>query len=1012
MSTTDLVALPPLDGSIPLFYGFLDFHARHNADKPFYVFPYPDTSSSNIVELSFLEFAHATHRVAHWLRPTRSGTDGEVVAMIANCDVMYYVALLIGMNRSGLVPFPMSPRNSAPAIASMIERTGCKRLICQPAFSKVIADVCAALPPLYTLKVDWIVPFSEIFPTIGLPPNTVAPPNPYPTAPRAHSASDIVQYLHSSGSTGFPKPIAERQVNMLNNGIMLSHYRDKLVRWGGMALPPFHFMGTVSQMIVPLISGQATALFPPCAPEPPLVPTPENTIETARRTHVTTVLAVPVFVEAWIRSEENVKFLAGLNEMMFSGGPLSPAASTKLAAAGVPLGTTYASTEAGIVARSISADDPALAGLSYPGPLWFRIIDRISPRWVPEGDGTYELQLLSCSTHQPCVENLPDGERGYATSDLFAPHPTIPDLWRITGRKDDVIVLSTGEKTVPIAAEGHMNGHPFIAGAVMFGHGHEQVGVLIEPHSAHAVTPGDEEALVAFRDAIWPQVEEANHLVAAFSRVFKEMILVADPARPLPRAAKSTVIRKQALALYEKDIDALLSATFLRNRIIGALRASTDTAAQAVYQHVQPNFVYSHPTLESLAHAVAELVQPGSLSQSSTVEEEMEKLITRYTALLPSITPNTVPAHTGRAVVLLTGTTGALGSHILAELLTNPQVSRIYALNRGVSLAERQRARFEAVKLPTALLADNKLVLLSGDLTRDDLGLEPAVLEEIRTSVTHVVHNAWRVDFNLALASFEPYIAGAIRLLRLAPHRHFLFTSSIAAAQGWRSASRVPEAPLADAAPAAGSGYGASKHVVEHVLANARKAGLRTTTARIGQICGPATSGAWSTAEWVPGLVKSSGALGCLPLSPGMVAWVPMDAVAAALVDVVLGADPPLLVNVVHPRPVPWQEAFGWVNGALGLALPFVPFHSWVKKLEDKAEGIGAVELEAVPAIKILEFYQGIAKAGQGDNGGGDTLFETVQAERASQTLATLPPLGKEHVAAWIAYWRSQQFIP
>ena len=31
------------------------------------------------------------------------------------------------------------------------------------------------------------------------------------------------------------------------------------------------------------------------------------------------------------------------------------------------------------------------------------------------------------------VNNLPDGEDGFATADLFEPHPTIPDLWRVYG---------------------------------------------------------------------------------------------------------------------------------------------------------------------------------------------------------------------------------------------------------------------------------------------------------------------------------------------------------------------------------------------------------------------------------------------------------------------------------------------------------------------------------------------------------------------------------------------------
>ena len=87
------------------------------------------------------------------------------------------------------------------------------------------------------------------------------------------------------------------------------------------------------------------------------------------------------------------------------------------------------------------------------------------------------------------------------------------------------------------------------------------------------------------------------------------------------------------------------------------------------------------------------------------------------------------------------------------------------------------------------------------------------------------MHNAWRVDFNLALTSFETHIASAIRLLTLAPTAHYLFTSSISVAAGWTVDKRyrnslVPEAALHDSALADNtSGYGMSKFVVEEASA-------------------------------------------------------------------------------------------------------------------------------------------------------------------------------------------------
>ena len=42
-----------------------------------------------------------------------------------------------------------------------------------------------------------------------------------------------------------------------------------------------------------------------------------------------------------------------------------------------------------------------------------------------------------------------------------------------------------------------------VKGVQMFGRGRDQAGVLIEPSDKYAFDPADEQALVAFRNAIW-----------------------------------------------------------------------------------------------------------------------------------------------------------------------------------------------------------------------------------------------------------------------------------------------------------------------------------------------------------------------------------------------------------------------------------------------------------------------------------------------------------------------------
>lgn len=78
------------------------------------------------------------------------------------------------------------------------------------------------------------------------------------------------------------------------------------------------------------------------------------------------------------------------------------------------------------------------------------------------------------------------------------------------------------------------------------------------------------------------------------------------------------------------------------------------------------------------------------------------------------------------------------------------------------------------------------------------------------------------MDFNHALSSFETHIANTRKLIdelfTFSQRPRLIFTSSIAAVQGWDVTKGViPEEPLPDPSLAIGNGYGASKHVTEQV---------------------------------------------------------------------------------------------------------------------------------------------------------------------------------------------------
>ena len=99
---------PPLDGSLTVVPGLVDWHATYNRDHPWALLA--SDEEHPVIPVSFLEYARATHRVAHVLRPGRKGPENERIALLINCDTILYVAMVVGMIRAGLVVSSSSSR--------------------------------------------------------------------------------------------------------------------------------------------------------------------------------------------------------------------------------------------------------------------------------------------------------------------------------------------------------------------------------------------------------------------------------------------------------------------------------------------------------------------------------------------------------------------------------------------------------------------------------------------------------------------------------------------------------------------------------------------------------------------------------------------------------------------------------------------------------------------------------------------------------------------------------------
>ncbi|KAG6818492.1 hypothetical protein H0H93_004583 [Arthromyces matolae] len=294
-------------------------------------------------------------------------------------------------------------------------------------------------------------------------------------------------------------------------------------------------------------------------------------------------------------------------------------------------------------------------------------------------------------------------------------------------------------------------------------------------------------------------------------------------------------------------------------------------------------------------------------AQKSATTSAIEALLERYSLGLKPLLERSTHLK-GPLVVLLTGSTGNLGSEILARLLENDRVERVYTFNRpsarGDTIEERQLEPFRQRSLNTELLRSSKLSHVIGDATQADLGIER-----------------------------DQYLAS------------------------WPSSrGPYPEEVVNDPSIAAGSGYGASKYIAERIIA---KSGLNGTTFRIGQICGAAPQGAWDTTELIPILIKTSIALRSYPDVKGIVSWIPMNAVAAAIVEAASSNEVlPPAVNLVNPQRTTCENInanfIGAVKDVLGVHLDLVPMRQWISVIERFAVNASADTLRDIVSYESI----------------------------------------------------------
>ena len=349
------------------------------------------------------------------------------------------------------------------------------------------------------------------------------------------------------------------------------------------------------------------------------------------------------------------------------------------------------------------------------------------------------------------------------------------------------------------------------------------------------------------------------------------------------------------------------------------------------------------PSLGSLASHVLLLLGGGSQSANGAgAGTDLSR-----DAVLPADWPGsfsatgTSPDGPGQAV-LMTGATGFLGAHLLADQLERWPDLSLHCLARADSnqgALERVQANLSSYGLWRESYGE-RIVGVAGDLSEPRFGLDAASFNALAEGLGGILHNGARLSYTLPYSQLRPTnVGGTLEVLRLAvagPRPlpvQFISSTAVAEATAYRDREILESDDLTEWQGIV-LGYSQTKWVSERLVLAAAARGLPVTVFRPSLIGGHSRSGAWNADDYIHRLVR-----GCLELGQTLDVMAELDLVPVDYVTAAIGAlawkseHAGQVFHLSHPQPVLWSDL---LEGFSDQSPQQVPLEDWLRALSEQ----------------------------------------------------------------------------
>jgi acyl-CoA synthetase (AMP-forming)/AMP-acid ligase II len=231
------------------------------------------------------------------MRKARQSTQSEVVALLGPSD-LDYATTLMALSRMGFAVLFLSTRLPVEAYVALLNKTDCTRLVTTAKYASVVAEIGAITP-------------IESFPLLD---HSVYAVRPHLCDGRFQRQTELIHeenctafIVHSSGSTGLPKPIHQTHRACLSNYALGSGMKAFVT------LPLFHNSG-IATTFRGIVAGKRTAIYNAALPL-----TNANIVSSLRAMQPESFHCVPYILKVLAESPEGIEELVKCKIVVYGG---------------------------------------------------------------------------------------------------------------------------------------------------------------------------------------------------------------------------------------------------------------------------------------------------------------------------------------------------------------------------------------------------------------------------------------------------------------------------------------------------------------------------------------------------------------------------------------------------------------------------------------------------------------------------------------------------------------------